>query len=350
MDILTHFGVEAWLEDPKGRKLSLEPAVVSGNQITAVIKVGSPKSYCISWRKKQGAPALNAWCEVFRPAGRTGHHDAKVVRVANDFMAVNNLQTQSRSSKGELEHPLQRDAWLWTPPSRTGFVSLEIRRLNSPPMERERVDKSRPGVTVFEIEVDLLDKDEGPPYIVFRFEFEPKGDPMVSIPSSGASRVQNEDPSDAERPPLVSVGKGKKRKNVLRGEGSPSKKRTVPSRVNSQIDEAPPDHEQAGVRVLLKKRKTIMQQQDELAEANELKRAEREKLVKDLEKDNKSRAKELAKEKKQSKQLDATPESCAPPFDRVSGKEDMVIGDPGVVVDVYRCGRGGRDAVVHHIN
>ncbi|KAJ6497108.1 hypothetical protein C8R47DRAFT_1113868 [Mycena vitilis] len=200
LDTLSHLGIDACLQDPKGKRFPLGEPSVKGNTITAVIEVENPRSYSMEWRAGPNAGAISAWCEVFRPAGKAGY--IKVVRIANHYMAENDPQTQSRSSKGRLELPLRRDAWLWTPRSGTGFVTLEIRRLRKPPSESKRPNNDHPGSVVFKTDVDMLDDDSDgagkPPYIIFRFEFKPKyiSDRAAEPPSSSLmTRRTNQRPS-----------------------------------------------------------------------------------------------------------------------------------------------------------
>ncbi|KAJ7671005.1 hypothetical protein B0H17DRAFT_1141652 [Mycena rosella] len=167
-DILTHLDIDAWLQDPKGTRLALSPPVVNGNQITTTIKVENPK--------------------VFRPAGKHGH--LKIARIASYFMAANDARTQTRSSHGRLELPLQKNAWLWTS-SRTGFVSLEISRLSHTPRERRPADETDPESMSHE---GTLEDDEGAttlPSIIFRFEFEPKEDPTRIVTQYISSSSSN---------------------------------------------------------------------------------------------------------------------------------------------------------------
>ncbi|KAJ6546848.1 hypothetical protein B0H19DRAFT_1162758 [Mycena capillaripes] len=194
LDTLSHHGIDAWLQDPKGNRFPLGPPIVDGNKITTVIELDNPKSYSLEWCTSPGAPAINAWCELFRPAGKAGH--IKMVRIANHYMAENDLRTQSRSSKGRLELPLQRDAWLWTPRSKIGVISLEIRRLRSPPRETERQDEKNPGSLIYEIDVDMLDDDNSnsggetkPPYVIFRFQFKPEEMSDERTDSSSSSQI-----------------------------------------------------------------------------------------------------------------------------------------------------------------
>jgi hypothetical protein len=43
LDILSHNGIDAWLQDPNGKKFALGPPIVNGNQIMTTIKVDRPK-------------------------------------------------------------------------------------------------------------------------------------------------------------------------------------------------------------------------------------------------------------------------------------------------------------------
>ncbi|KAJ7042073.1 hypothetical protein C8F04DRAFT_1390913 [Mycena alexandri] len=166
---LSHRGVDAWLQDPNGTRLVFpRAAVVQGNIITAVIEVENPKSYSVEWCKSQGATAMHAWCEIFRPSRKSGV--VSITCIANHSMAADSPETQSRSSRDRLQLPLQRNAWLWTPRSGEGFVSLEIRRMHKPSREMAGKQK-RPGSIVYDTRLDMLDDDDMPPHIIFRFEF-----------------------------------------------------------------------------------------------------------------------------------------------------------------------------------
>ncbi|KAJ7084790.1 hypothetical protein B0H15DRAFT_381156 [Mycena belliarum] len=186
-DTLSHLGIDAWLQDPEGNHLALPPASVHGNRITTTIEVEKPQvielkyleliasslvqRFSIHWCKSRNAPSINAWCEIFRPSGKSGL--IEITRIANQIMAANDEGTQSRSSQGRLELPLQRDNWLWMPRSREGFVSLEIRRLLEIPKETKRVDANNPQSILYEVVTNLRDTTDMPPYVVFRFEFKP---------------------------------------------------------------------------------------------------------------------------------------------------------------------------------
>ncbi|KAJ7494459.1 hypothetical protein B0H11DRAFT_2004733 [Mycena galericulata] len=169
MGTLSYRGIDAWLHGKDGKHLPLGPVVVEGNQITTVVELKSPKAYHLMWCKSRDAPSINARCDMFRPAGKTGF--IETARIANYYMNADDAQTQSRSSKGRLEHPLPRDSWLWTPKRRPGFVSLEIRRLQGPAKEIQRRDETGPGTKLYEMSLDYLDEIDAPPYIIFRFEF-----------------------------------------------------------------------------------------------------------------------------------------------------------------------------------
>ncbi|KAJ7885396.1 hypothetical protein B0H13DRAFT_1889611 [Mycena leptocephala] len=303
----------------KWEKVRPWPPIVNGNQIMTTIKVDRPKSYSLEWCKSQDAPAINAWCEIFRPAGKSGH--VKIVRIANHYMAEDDPRTQSRSSKGRLELPLQRDTWLWTPPTPKRFVSLEVRRLRKPPKEKKRLEQDNPGSLLYETDVDMFDGD-GVPYITFRFEFEVRENTDkktdLSVSSSRMSRRgirraplryrSKQDPrgkssdlselssseSDPDGPPLASVVARKKKHSQVEVRGATSSN-------NVSAEQVAPE---GNIDLLLKKRKTIIQQQEEMEEEKRLKRAKREKLVQDLEKDYKKRTVQLAKEKDESREID----------------------------------------------
>ncbi|KAJ7684453.1 hypothetical protein DFH06DRAFT_1462784 [Mycena polygramma] len=313
LDTLSLRGIDAYLQDPKGKRFPLGKPKVNGNMITAAIEVENPRSYSMEWCTSMNARAISAWCEVFRSGGRAGH--IKVVQIANHYMAENEPQTQSRSSRGRLEHPtLHRDAWLWTPPSKPGFVTLEIRRLRKPPSETKRPN-NQPGSVLLKTDVDMLDDDsEGagkPPYIIFRFEFKPKhisdGEAGSSPSSSLRSRRRTirrsplkrskapvremssdlsdelSSASEPEGPPLSILAK--KQKNVH------GAKEDAGATLANDNGRSPPAARAAkraapaaegDVDLILRKRKLIIQRQEEIKEEKRLKRVKREKLVQDL--------------------------------------------------------------------
>ncbi|KAJ7684455.1 hypothetical protein DFH06DRAFT_1155701 [Mycena polygramma] len=335
LDALSFHGINAYLQDPKGKRFPLGKPSVNGNTITAVIELDNPRSYSLEWSTSLNARAISAWCEVFRPSGKAGH--VKVVRIANHYMAENDPQTQSRSSRGRLELPLHRDAWLWTPRlgPRTGFVTLEIRRLRKPPRETKRPDDDHPGSVVYETDVEMLDDDDDsdgagkPPHIIFRFDFKPKqvSDsqsesplPLISrrtirrspLRSKGDEREISSDLSELSSDPepegpSPSVLENKQ-KNVHQAEedtGATSNDNGRSPSGSAEAAEGAVSPADAGdIDLILKKRKLIIQQQEELEEEKRLKRVKREKLVQDLWEDTTARAEKLAEEQHESQQLD----------------------------------------------
>ncbi|KAJ7778701.1 hypothetical protein DFH07DRAFT_795656 [Mycena maculata] len=326
-DKLTHLGIDAYLQGRDGGRLPLGPPSVDGNQITTLVEMlENPKPYCLKWCKNQDSPSINAWCEIFRPSVRVKSGHRKIVRVANHFMSSDDDQTQSRSSKGRLELPLQRDAWLWTPRSGSGFVSLEIRRLRTPPKETERPDEANPGSLLYEVDMDMLDDDAKgmamPPYIIFRFEFKPiengdgKTSPVVlsgkkrlearrstlhrkrvqRIQSSDLSELSSSEP-EPEGTSAVASSSIDKRKVVNTRKDDPQNNNKRSQRPDSEASEQ-------GIDVLLKKRKAILREQGEIEEAKKLKRAKHEMLIKALQEDTDARAEKLLEVQYESQQID----------------------------------------------
>ncbi|KAJ7144916.1 hypothetical protein C8R43DRAFT_1237684 [Mycena crocata] len=322
-NVLTHNGIDSWLEDSKGKRLELGAAVVNGNQINTVIEVDNVKSYCLKWRKNQNFASINAWCEIYRPAGKSGH--VKTVCIANHHMADNDSRTQSRSSRGRLEPPLQKDAWLWQPRSLKGFVCLEIRRLRTPPEVVHRPDVDNPGSMVEVVEKTLLDDVEKPPYIIFRFEFIPKKPPQhtktalaflsgTKTRRSRRSKLEetrgisselselSDSESEREGPPLASASTNKRSQLSKSSEAdpAPSKKRTS-AQLLVDLDSAPEED----LDVILKKRKIILEKRAKITEAKETKRAQREKLRKAVREDTEAQAKRLEEEQIEAEQYEA---------------------------------------------
>ncbi|KAJ7771462.1 hypothetical protein B0H16DRAFT_1881099 [Mycena metata] len=360
LSTLSHRGIDAWLQDPNGARLTFpRAAVVQGNIITAVIEVEDPKSYSVEWCKSSGATAMNAWCEIFRPSGKSGF--VKTTRIANHTMAADSPETQSRSSRDRLELPLQRNAWLWTPRSGEGFVSLEIRRMRKP--SRETADsKKRPGSIIYDTPVDMLDDDDMPPHIIFRFEFalEKSAKARISFRESvlapktskrGGRRVhksrqqplRSNRAQNARRPsdlsdlsssesepeePLVTLREKNQRIHVTaidRGEGSsndavqlsreeasPEKRNTTDlekdrgdnwSGLNHSILSST-DTAGHGVEDLLRRRKIISDARAQFEEEQKQKHAEHNQLMKYLSEDTAAQAEKLAQEKAKARQLD----------------------------------------------
>ncbi|KAJ7118908.1 hypothetical protein C8R44DRAFT_185810 [Mycena epipterygia] len=318
-DVLTHLGIDVWLEDRNGSHLPLGLAVVDVNlnKISTVIKIEHPQGYCVRWRKNEAASPMNAWCEIFRPAGKSGH--IKTVRIASHVMVADDAQTQTRSSKGRLEHPLPKDAWLWPPRSGTGFVFLKITQLRTPPTEVERKDQEHPEIILYEFDKDTVLEDDMLSSIIFQFKFQAPevictgGHGTASglskqgvRPSALQMKKTRTDPLSSELSspsesesdlPLRVVSARKHTQVVAAMTGSLNKKK----KKRKLAAEVPLEKD---VDVLLKKRKIIMRRQEEIEEAKETKLAKRGKLIKALQDDTKARAAKLAKEKTESEQIE----------------------------------------------
>ncbi|KAJ7221593.1 hypothetical protein GGX14DRAFT_430354 [Mycena pura] len=181
-DTLSHLHFCAWLQDRKGVHLPLEPPTVDEDQkgrvvVKTVIRGNKITAYSLEWsHSSRDAPnAVNASCEIFRRNTISGA--ARVCRIGAAYMAADDAQTQHRSSKGCLEHPLKPDNWLWTPSSE-GVVSLEIRLLRKPPL----IVVQRPGSALHDprdpkanvdLHVDFIDNPDDKPSVTFVFEFKP---------------------------------------------------------------------------------------------------------------------------------------------------------------------------------
>ncbi|KAJ7042078.1 hypothetical protein C8F04DRAFT_1078224 [Mycena alexandri] len=278
---LSHRGMDAWLQSPDETRLQFSgPALVEDNTITVVIEVENPKSYHLEWCKSSGATAMNAWCEIFRPIGKSR---TRIGRIANGSMAADSPATQSCSSRDQLELPLNRDAWLWSPRSGEGFVSLEIRRMRKP--AHETVQKEESKYVVYETPVDMIDDpDTGmPPYIIFRFEFKQRarssnpqsaptsehGDRRISGPESRAST------SDPSPPPLTSVLAKSHKSSSAQSQGDNNK-----GEGSSNINRSPSSQER------------------------EHKRARYDQLMQEAREDTIAQAKKLEEEKAECRRLD----------------------------------------------
>ncbi|KAJ7700895.1 hypothetical protein B0H17DRAFT_1247688 [Mycena rosella] len=181
-NILSHRGVKAWLQDPQdeGNRLTLgTPAIVEGNQITTIIEVEKPQGFYLNWRMSGNTPSMNAWCEILRPAEESDC--TQIVRVSSESMSTTDLQTRVLSTRGHLEVPHARHAWLMVPEYKEGGYS-------GLPEEICRRDESNPQHLVYETVTDLRDEDTIRPYIIFRFEFKPKGKPKSGPSSSGKAK------------------------------------------------------------------------------------------------------------------------------------------------------------------
>ncbi|KAJ7708287.1 hypothetical protein B0H17DRAFT_1125050 [Mycena rosella] len=332
-NILKLRGVHAWLQDPEGRRLPLVgPAVIDGNQITAVVEIDirESKKFHLYWGTGEGSPPINACCEIFRPHGqsryRHGHWvHPEIVQVANDYMSVEDIQTQSCSTSGQLELPLRRDGWLGTPfrcnsknqtTARKGFISLEIRRLRSPLTGTEYLDVDKPGSVVYEIDMEMTnDDDKGaskPPFIIFRFDFKPirRGPRVASGKNLGQEKKADQMPlspelsklSDSEPEPENSLlghpaADRQPRAPINTGAGS-SNKRKRQSEV--EVDSAA-DKNYDGI---LQKHKTILRKQQELRDEKEWMQAQREKLAKQLVEKTKVLAAQLEEEQNEAEQIE----------------------------------------------
>jgi len=331
MNVLGFRDVQAWLQDRDGNHLPLGLAIVDGNQITTVIEVnpGLPKQYHLHWRTSEGTPRINAWCEVFRPLKRKGVKSDSTVRIANHYMSADNVHSQSRSTRGRLELPLQRDSWLQTP-SRSKeqvkarkskkFISLSIKRLRTAPVERKSRDKQNPGALVYSFDMDMFDDDETEPFVIFRFEFKPNTaqDPQISpgpglrtsprklsLQGKKTSRALSPEiselsssESEPEVPPSSAAGTRPKGRVQIHSRSTERNKR---QRADSDSDGAPAARD---VDAILKKRKTMLQRQQELRDTKERKRARREELAKKLEDETKALAEKLAEEEKEAEEIE----------------------------------------------
>src|ERR1700761_1419354 len=116
---ISHRGISAWLQDDNGphqwaayrrsdkcRRLSYETNrrvfIHFSRRFTEKV---SNKNYTIEWGSANGKP-LNARCDIFRK------QKDKLVRIGNHWMAADDPKTQFRSSRGRLEVPQERDAFL----------------------------------------------------------------------------------------------------------------------------------------------------------------------------------------------------------------------------------------------
>ncbi|KAJ7290138.1 hypothetical protein C8J57DRAFT_1275219 [Mycena rebaudengoi] len=126
--------------------------------------------YRVHWCRDSRARPMSTWCEIFRSTSK----QPKAVLIANHFMVKEEEETQSRSSGGRLEIPQAKDSWLTTQIwNESVFVSLQIRRLNKPPMKTELSDNKNLTPIGYKWDIDMRDdpKAGSPPYIVFKFEF-----------------------------------------------------------------------------------------------------------------------------------------------------------------------------------
>ncbi|KAJ7771473.1 hypothetical protein B0H16DRAFT_1451590 [Mycena metata] len=72
LSMLSHRGIDSWLQNPNGTRLAFPRApVVQGNIITAVIEVDDPKSYSVEWCNSLGATAVEKKSARYRLGGGT---------------------------------------------------------------------------------------------------------------------------------------------------------------------------------------------------------------------------------------------------------------------------------------
>ncbi|KAJ7118912.1 hypothetical protein C8R44DRAFT_737780 [Mycena epipterygia] len=152
--LLAHRGVEAWLTNQKSHSIPHGETTVSGNQITTTVKV-----------PVKTAQTKN---KLVLPSSKRSHEN---VKVAAHFMDATKADTQYTTAK-TWDSSSDKDGWFNTPPAaeKGGFVQLEIRRTKGTP---ERVSNFEPNSRLETIELDLIDDENDPPFIVFRFEFVP---------------------------------------------------------------------------------------------------------------------------------------------------------------------------------
>ncbi|KAJ7221592.1 hypothetical protein GGX14DRAFT_559081 [Mycena pura] len=337
-DTLSHLHFCAWLQDPKGVHLPLEPPTVDEDQkgraiVKTVVRGNKPTAYSLEWlhNSRDAYNAVNASCEIFR--WFTILDAARVCRIGAAYMAADDVQTQYRSSKGCLEHPLKPHDWLWTPSSGEGVVSLEIRLLRKPPIVRKikhpgsALHDLRDSEAKVDLDVEFVDKPVDKPFVTFVFEFkldfqyEPtlipvrmrtRSSPLCIRGAQGGTAAENlSDPSDSETDSLFGPSEGAPKQHEDSREArfflfsccfiNAYNLQSVSTQESATLkrprnDEADVDTSDAGenegedeVDHVINEHKQLEQEEEKTTEEYERERATSRKLLKDLQNKNKAR-------------------------------------------------------------
>ncbi|KAF8191562.1 hypothetical protein K438DRAFT_2139027 [Mycena galopus ATCC 62051] len=199
-------GIDAWLQDPNGKRLALGAPILDGKSITTIVEVESRKSYFVDW----------------------------------------------------------------------SFVTLEIRRLRKPLKKNACLDQSSPGSVLWSTDIDLLDR-EGQPDIILRFEFKAKGTPVSNSRKIPARNRQRRD--EIERHYKSTAHWMEYRPSLTMS--MPFWENERPSWTSSEM---------------------LKRFEPQLAKKE--KRARREELVRTVQKENQLQAEILARDKRETEQLD----------------------------------------------
>ncbi|KAJ7778703.1 hypothetical protein DFH07DRAFT_936384 [Mycena maculata] len=203
--LLTHRGVEAWLTDHSSHTISHGSVKVDGNQISTTCTVSEKTAYRVRWRSTPNSP-ITALCNIFLPSPRQNP-------VAANFMDATKADTQYRISNTCMsQSDSHKDGWFHS--AKGGFVQLEVRRGKGAP---ERVSTSH---SMEKINIDLIDKDDGPPFVVFRFEFVSK-----------RAHSPEANPGPQKRQKVVAVGN--------KAEGSNKPRESQPPKTPSKPEKSP---------------------------------------------------------------------------------------------------------------
>ncbi|KAJ6546847.1 hypothetical protein B0H19DRAFT_1162748 [Mycena capillaripes] len=171
--LLSHRGIEAWLTNEKAHIIPHGVVNVVGNQITTTVQSQVPPKtgYRVRWRSTQDKP-LTALCEIIVPSPQLFRDD---IKAASYVMDAAQADTQYHTSRSALS--AEKDGWFHTPPAtdKEGFVQLEIRRA-------KRASPTRPKWDLR----NLIDDEDDPPFIVFRFKFEGAATKRCHSPEANA--------------------------------------------------------------------------------------------------------------------------------------------------------------------
>ncbi|KAJ7700886.1 hypothetical protein B0H17DRAFT_1128726 [Mycena rosella] len=140
--LLTHRGVEAWLTDNNSHSIPHGSTTVNGKKITAPVQASE----------------------------QTMSMNARNTTVATHFMDENEPGTQYIACKTCQSG---NEGWFRIPPAaeKEGFVELHIRRAKPKPPSTPQEIPPESNRSVDKDHYEVIDDEDGPPFMVFRFEF-----------------------------------------------------------------------------------------------------------------------------------------------------------------------------------
>ncbi|KAF7298500.1 Mg transporter [Mycena kentingensis (nom. inval.)] len=311
-DSVSHRGFCVWLQSGETRlPLGIPTLNTARDEVTTVVELEKQRvpvrmhiGYSVEWCKTEDASPVNARCEIFRP-----DKDGNLVRIANERMAADEAATQSRTSVGRLELPIQnRDARL-----STGYGAGDAQEYE---MDLDYFSSDDPGDTDLETGLPMR------PFVTFIFQFkhakaaetERTNTPRVK---EGASRVTRATAPTAG-PAASADSPGTPQRALPADIARESSSRSPAARLASQMPSPPttpitqnntlaitgkrssndPDLDQ-----LLERKKRAKIRREQIEEENKNTERELEKLKKDLETAAKAEEELLANAERRSQEL-----------------------------------------------